>query len=181
MPEFTLAAYQVSKFHGAIPIIYTARENVKILTELGVPSTDILESETNPPSSNGFDIVLADGEIQVQDKLIAPLGRLVRLGSGQRNELVNNNKNMTVTSVDFASVAHTKPRIVAALMGEARRMASSLTAYPTEVFTLGEVQKAVDVAAEMSSAVVLNLNTEKNEDATVSVSIRRLYFHPTPH
>ena len=139
MGEFAFAAYQASKFHGAkviftsstlcpirtltssqIVVIYTAEQDTGLLSDLGVPSTQIMSTRTKNPmsklleltGSQGFDIVVTDDAADIKEQLVAPLGRFVRLGKGSAPG--NGRKqNMSVTSVDFESVAHTRPSMIA--------------------------------------------------------------------
>ncbi|KAK3945065.1 hypothetical protein QBC46DRAFT_455714 [Diplogelasinospora grovesii] len=187
--EFALAAYQVAKFYGAkIATIHTAEENARILSDLGVPSTHIiiLASEARNSTSNkllkltsgnGFDVVVTDagaGDIKEQ-QFVAPLGRFVRLGKGGSapGNGYGCKQNMSVTSIDFESVAHTRPSIIAELISEAQVMASqgALKPYPTKVFQVTELQAAFTASSGPTpSTAVLNLDSK---DSKGKVPFRR--------
>lgn len=96
-------------------MIYIVVEEASILSDLGIPPTQIVSSASGLLKLNsgvGFDVVVAESSEGFSEELIAPLGRLIQLGNksvlgiGQR-------RNLTITSVDLESVACTKPSIIA--------------------------------------------------------------------
>ena len=103
-----------------IAVIYTAEENARMLSDLGVPSTHILPSGAKNSTSKllkltsgkGFDVVVTDVAGDIKEQLVASLGRFVRFGKGSAPG--NGRKqNMSITSIDFESMAHTRPSIIA--------------------------------------------------------------------
>lgn len=103
-----------------VAAIYTAEECAGMLSDLGVPSTHILPSGVknstskllNLTSGKGFDVVVTDGAGVIKEQLVASLGRFVRFGKGSAPG--NSRKqNISITSIDFESMAHTRPSIIA--------------------------------------------------------------------
>ncbi|KAM7205885.1 hypothetical protein V8F33_000715 [Rhypophila sp. PSN 637] len=172
-PEFVVAAYSVARFYGGIPKIDATEDALEILYDLGIPSADI--STGKAQRSTRFDVVVTEGDVDgIKEGLVAPLGRIIRLGksSGATGRgLLQKKKNISLTYVDMETVAHAKPCIISELMSQAGVMAyrGALKPYPAKVFPLHDAQKAFAAAGSQtsSSSVVLDLDLD-NSDSTVS-------------
>lgn len=101
-------------------MICTAEENHATLSGLGVPPTHIIRPGAKNSTStllklnsgNGFDVVLSDGARDIKGQLVASLGRLVRVGKGSPPGS-GCKQNITIASIDFESMAQSRPSIIA--------------------------------------------------------------------
>jgi len=135
-------------------------------------------------------VVVSDSSGEISVSCTAPLGRFIRIGKGNIAE-VGDWQNISVTSVDLESVAKTKPNIISTsvhdhplldsiftdsfldrLMIEVQSLIlmGALKAYPTTVFGVGDLRKAlVELRDPALATPVIKL---ESQDAKELVPVR---------
>lgn len=185
--EFAFAAYQLARRNQAdLVSIQISDQDANILAHLGVPDRDIFvpdgESSTTPrllqySSGRGFDLVVTDGagDDSRDGQLLAPLGRLVKLGGESKPDRQHGGSraktNTTVTCIDFGSAVRDKPTIIAELMAEARK--DVLTPYPAQAFNITQLSEAFAAASSGTTTSVLGLDAKSadNRDGDAQVPV----------